>query len=281
MLRAFLACHAAAYGNSKFPLNFLVEPGDLEAQVETALRWLRAHGVEPGWRAADRAIEWLAGTGHHVVTLRQLAYPAQLAASAAPPPLLFVDGDPANLSLPQVAVVGSRQASHHGIDTAFDFGQALAALGLVVASGLARGIDGAAHRGALAGGGKTIAVLGSAIDHIYPRQHRGLADEIRGSGALVSEFPFGTAPLPANFPRRNRIISGLAVGTLVVEAALRSGSLSTALHALEQGREVFAVPGSIHSPLTKGCHALINQGAKLVETVADIVEELRELPKRY
>jgi DNA processing protein len=163
------------------------------------------------------------------------------------------------------------------MDIAYDFARILASHELVITSGLARGIDGAAHRGALAGGGKTVAVLGSAIDHIYPRQHSELADEVRRSGALVSEFPFGVAPLPANFPRRNRIISGLAVGTLVVEAALRSGSLSTALHALEQGREVFAVPGSIHSPLTKGCHALIKQGAKLVEEVADIFDELPDL----
>jgi len=273
MLRAFLACHAAAYSNPKFPLSLLARPGDGEAGV----RWLRTRGLEPDWQAADRAGEWLAAPGHHLLWLGQSQYPERLAASAAPPMLLFVDGDPSSLAAPQIAVVGSRQASPQGADIAFDFAGKLATCGLVVTSGLARGIDGAAHRGALAAGGKTVAVLGSAVDHIYPRQHRGLAEEIRASGALVSEFPFGAVPLPANFPRRNRIISGLAVGTLVVEAALRSGSLSTALHALEQGRDVFAVPGSIHSPLTKGCHALIKQGAKLVEEVTDILEELSDV----
>ncbi len=280
MLRTFLACHAAAYGNPKLPLTALAGSGCPEADLDHGLRWLRSKGLEPGWEAADRALEWLAEAGHHLLIFEHSDYPPLLAASAAPPVLLFVDGDPTCLNRPQIAVVGSRQASPQGTDIAYGFARELAACGLVVTSGLARGIDGAAHRGALAGGGNTIAVLGCAIDHIYPRQHRGLAEQMRAAGALVSEFPFGVAPLPANFPRRNRIISGLAIGTLVVEAALRSGSLSTALHALEQGREVFAVPGSIHSPLTKGCHALIKQGAKLVEEVADILEELPGLPSR-
>ena len=280
MLRTFLACHAAAYGNPKFPLNALTGAGHAEADVENGLRWLKARGLEPGWQAADRALEWLAEADHHLIVSEHSDYPALLAASAAPPVLLFVDGDPTCLSQPQIAVVGSRQASPQGTDIAYGFARELVACGLVVTSGLARGIDGAAHRGALAGGGNTIAVLGCAIDCIYPRQHRKLAEQMRVAGALVSEFPFGVAPLPANFPRRNRIISGLAIGTLVVEAALRSGSLSTASHALEQGREVFAVPGSIHSPLTKGCHALIKQGAKLVEEVTDILEELPGLPLR-
>ena len=280
MLRTLLACHAAAYGNPKFPLNVLAGSGHPETDVEDGLRWLKSRGLEPGWQAADRALEWLAEADHHLIIANQLGYPPLLAASAAPPVLLFVDGDPTCLSRPQIAVVGSRQASPQGLDIAYSFSRELATCGLEVTSGLARGIDGAAHRGALAGGGNTIAVLGCAIDHIYPRQHRRLAEQMRVAGALVSEFPFGAAPLPANFPRRNRIISGLTIGTLVVEAALRSGSLSTALHALEQGREVFAVPGSIHSPLTKGCHALIKQGAKLVEEVTDILEELPGLPLR-
>jgi len=193
---------------------------------------------------------------------------------------LFIDGDPQSLSDLQLAVVGSRQATPNGMDIARNLCQALAALGVVVTSGLARGIDGAAHRGALAGSGKTVAVLGCSIDYIYPRQHRHLAAEIAKSGALISEFPFGVAPLPANFPRRNRIISGLAAGTLVVEAAVRSGSLSTAIHALEQGREVFAVPGSILNPLSKGPHSLIKQGAKLVEDVSDIVDEVPQFRVR-
>ncbi len=280
MLRAFLACHAAAYGNSKFVFDSLSSPEELNAAADTGLRWLRTQSVEPGWEAADRALEWLSAPDHHLILLHQRGYPSQLGASSAPPLLLFVDGDPKCLCEPQLAVVGSRQATPNGMDIARNFAQLLAALGVVVTSGLARGIDGAAHRGALAGSGKTIAVLGCAIDYIYPRQHRDLAAEITKSGALVSEFPFGVAPLPANFPRRNRIISGLAVGTLVVEAALRSGSLSTAIHALEQGREVFAVPGSIQSPLSKGSHALIKQGAKLVEDIADIVDEIPEFKAR-
>ena len=275
MLHSFLACHAAAYGTPKFPFDTLSDPN----RVDSALYWLKSRGIEPGWQAADRALEWLQAPNHHLRVLGQSNYPALLAASPAPPCVLFVDGDGCCLDMPQIAMVGSRQATPQGLTIAREFAERLAAHGVIVTSGLARGIDGAAHRGALAGGGKTVAVLGCAIDHIYPRQHRALAEEVRAAGALVSEFPFGVAPLPANFPRRNRIISGLAVGTLVVEAALRSGSLSTALHALEQGREVFAVPGSIHSPLTKGCHALIKQGAKLVDDVQDVFDELPALPR--
>ena len=280
MLRTYLACHAAAYLNPKFVLPLPNSGEDLNVATEAGLRWLRAHAVEPGWDAADRALEWLAASGHHLVLHHEHGYPPQLGASSAPPVLLFVNGDPKCLSELQLAVVGSRQATPNGMDIARNFSRSIAALGVVVTSGLARGIDGAAHRGALAGEGKTVAVLGCSIDHIYPRQHCGLAEEIAKRGALVSEFPFGVAPRPANFPRRNRIISGLAAGTLVVEAALRSGSLSTAIHALEQGREVFAVPGSILNPLSKGTHALIKQGAKLVEDVADIVDELPEFRAR-
>ena len=280
MLRAFLACHAAAYGNPKFVFDSLSSLEALDSAAEAGLRWLRARAVEPGWEAADRAIEWLSAPDHHLVLLHEPGYPSQLGACSAPPVLLFVDGDPKCLCEPQLAVVGSRQATPNGMDIAHKFSQSLAALGVVVTSGLARGIDGAAHRGALAGSGKTVAVLGCAIDYVYPRQHRDLSAEIAKSGALVSEFPFGVVPSPANFPRRNRIISGLAVGTLVVEAALRSGSLSTAIHALEQGREVFAVPGSIQSPLSKGSHALIKQGAKLVEDIADIVDEIPQFKIR-
>jgi DNA processing protein len=280
MLRAFLACHAAAYLNPKFAFSSSGGPDGLNHAAEAGLRWLRARAIEPGWDAADRALEWLAAPEHHLVVYQQHGYPERLGASSAPPLLLFVNGDPKCLCEPQLAVVGSRQATPNGLDIARTFSQALAALGVVVTSGLARGIDGAAHRGALAAGGKTVAVLGCSIDHIYPRQHCNLATEIAKNGALVSEFPFGVAPWPANFPRRNRIISGLAAGTLVVEALLRSGSLSTAIHALEQGREVFAVPGSILSPLSKGPHSLIKQGAKLVEDIADIVDEIPEFHSR-
>jgi DNA processing protein len=278
MLRTFLACHAAAYNNPRYTSDLRGGPASVDERSRAALRWLKSHGMAPDWHAADHACAWLAEAGHHLLVLGDTDYPAHLAAAPSPPLLLFVDGQPHWLRQSQVAVVGSRQASPHGADTAHAFARQLAAHGIVVTSGLARGIDGAAHRGALAAGGPTVAVLGCAINHVYPRQHRALAEEVRNHGALVSEFPFGAAPLPANFPRRNRIISGLAVGTLVVEAALRSGSLSTALHALDQGREVFAVPGSIHNPLTKGCHALIKQGAKLVEEVQDILDELPTLP---
>lgn len=277
MLRTFLAFHAAVYGNPKA----LLEPPQADSALpdwpDAALHRLRTRGIEPAWAAADRAQEWLALPGHHLVLLHQSAYPALLRACVAPPSLLFVDGDLGCLSKPQIAVVGSRHATPRGMDIAHGLAHALASSGVLITSGLARGIDGAAHRGALAAGGRTVAVLGCAIDRVYPAQHRELAHDITHNGALISEFPFGAPPLAAHFPRRNRIISGLALGTLVVEAALRSGSLSTALHALDQGREVFAVPGSIQSPLSKGCHALIKQGAKLVEDVGDIIEELRDL----
>jgi DNA processing protein len=191
--------------------------------------------------------------------------------------VLFVEGDAAALSLPQLAIVGSRNPTALGRDTAEQFAAHLAAAGLAITSGLALGIDAAAHRGALAGGGQTIAVTGCGLDVVYPSAHVALAGEIAARGALVSDLPTGTPPLKQHFPRRNRIISGLAVGTLVVEAALQSGSLITARLAAEQGREVFAIPGSIHNPMARGCHRLIRQGAKLVETADDIFAELGAL----
>lgn len=278
MLRRMLALHAAFYRAPRaLPGGGAVFEDLSPERLDFALHASAASGTAPDWAAADQALAWLEAPGHAVLVVGRAGYPSLLRATAAPPALLFVDGDPAVLSHPQIAVVGSRQATPRGRDIALEFAQGLATMGVTVTSGLARGIDGAAHRGALAGGGRTVAVLGCAIDRVYPTAHRALAEEIRGAGALISEFPFGTAPLPAHFPRRNRIVSGLALGTLVIEAALRSGSLSTALHALEQGREVFAVPGSIQNPLSQGCHALIKQGAKLVESLADIVEELPEL----
>jgi DNA processing protein len=191
--------------------------------------------------------------------------------------VLFVEGDATALSMPQLAVVGSRNPTALGRDTAEQFAAHLAAAGLAITSGLALGIDAAAHRGALAAGGRTIAVMGCGPDAVYPRAHAGLAAEIAASGALVTDLPTGTPPLKQHFPRRNRIISGLSVGTLVVEAALQSGSLITARLAAEQGREVFAIPGSIHNPMARGCHRLIRQGAKLVETADDIFAELGAL----
>lgn len=228
---------------------------------------------EPGCLERGRA--WLATPGHHLIGPDDDRYPSMLRATPGAPAALFVSGDPDVLSLPQLAIVGSRAATPAGTDTARDFAAYLAARGFCITSGLAEGIDAAAHRGALAARGRTIAVCGTGLDNTYPRGHEGLAaDIVAGGGALVSEFPPGTTVRPHNFPRRNRIISALSLGTLVVEASLRSGALITARHASEQGREVFAIPGSIHNPQSRGCHRLIRQGAKLVETAADIVEEL-------
>ncbi|SMF14986.1 DNA protecting protein DprA [Alteromonadaceae bacterium Bs31] len=203
-------------------------------------------------------------------------YPELLREIKRPPPLLYVAGDPVQLSFPQVAVVGSRNPTPSGRGAAFEFSKLLASSGFTITSGLALGVDAAAHQGALSCQGKTVAVLGTGIDQVYPQRNKQIADQIiSGGGALLSEFPLGTAAQAANFPQRNRIISGLSYGTLVVEAAVRSGSLITARYALQQNRELFAMPGSIHNPLAKGCHALIKDGAKLVEKAEDIVEELK------
>lgn len=201
-------------------------------------------------------------------------YPEPLRQIQDAPPILYVRGRVELLARPQVAIVGSRNASRAGLDHAWQFAGALARRGYAVTSGLALGVDGAAHAGALAAGGDTVAVLGTGADVIYPRNHEALASQVIEQGVLISEYPPGTRPRSLHFPRRNRIISGLSRGILVVEAGLRSGSLITARLALEQGREVFAIPGSIHNPLARGCHELIRQGARLVETVDDIEEEL-------
>lgn len=205
-------------------------------------------------------------------------YPASLLATADPPFLLYLEGRRDLLARPALAVVGSRNPSAQGLDNAQAFAQALSEQGLTIVSGLALGVDGAAHRGGLVGRGSTIAVLGTGLDQIYPKRHQRLAAEIKAQGLLMSEYSLGTPALAANFPRRNRIIAGLGSGCLVVEAALQSGSLITARLASEAGREVFAIPGSIHSPQSRGCHALIRQGAKLVETAADVLDELPPLP---
>jgi len=218
---------------------------------------------------------WAAGAAsRHLVVYGATDYPAQLYEIAAPPTLLFVDGMPATLLQPQLAIVGSRKATLAARRFAAEIATAVSLAGVAITSGMALGIDAAAHAAARTAGGSTIAVFGCGIDRIYPASHRALADDIRRGGALVSEFPLGEAPRRSNFPRRNRLIAGLSLGTLVVEAALRSGSLSTALHALEQGKEVFAVPGNVQNPLSRGCHALIRQGAKLTETLADITDEI-------
>jgi DNA processing protein len=219
-------------------------------------------------------LTWLAQANNQLVTLADADYPKALLEIADPPPLLYAKGNLALLNKLSIAIVGSRNASVQGEKNAEAFAQGLAEHGLCIVSGLALGIDGAAHRGALKAKGDTIAVVGTGLDMVYPAQHRDLAHQIASSGLIISEFPLGTLSKPQNFPRRNRLISGLSLGCLVVEANLKSGSQITARLSAEQGREVFAIPGSIHSPLAKGCHQLIKQGAKLVDSLQDIVEEL-------
>ncbi|MBN3964200.1 DNA-protecting protein DprA [Pseudomonas gregormendelii] len=225
---------------------------------------------------AYHALAWLERPGQHLLMWDQPDYPALLAEISDPPPLLFVAGDPGILDKPQLAMVGSRRASRPGMDTAAAFSRSLAGAGFVITSGLALGIDAAAHQAALDVGGRTVGVLGTGLEKFYPQRNRRLADAMIASGsAVVSEFPLDAAPTASNFPRRNRIISGLSLGVLVVEASVASGSLITARLAAEQGREVYAIPGSIHHPGAKGCHQLIRDGAMLVETIEHILEALR------
>ncbi len=259
------------------------EPGPLFNSNRAALKQFGlkaqtiAHLRATEWESVDIDLAWLEKPNNHILTLNDTRYPPLLKEIPDPPPVLFVHGDPMLLHNPQLAMVGSRNPSPGGRENAHDFARHLAMAGLTITSGLAIGVDGAAHLGALDGDGNTIAVTGTGLDRVYPARQKELAHQIAGQGALISEFPPGTPPLAANFPRRNRIISGLSIGTLVVEAALKSGSLITARLASEQGREVFAIPGSIHNPLARGCHTLIRQGAKLVETAGDIIEELAPL----
>ena len=227
----------------------------------------------PDWRWTENALAWAEHTDHSILTLDDPAYPQQLKEIADPPPLLFAKGDTALLHEPQLGMVGSRNPSPQGQQNAYAFARAISQVGLTVTSGLALGIDAAAHAGALLGMGKTVAVTGTGIDLIYPRSNQGLAKQIVENGVIISEFPLGTRPAAGNFPRRNRIISGLSLGVLVVEASVASGSLITARMATEQGRDVFAIPGSIHNPMSRGCHKLIRDGAKLVENVEDILSE--------
>jgi len=226
---------------------------------------------------ALRDLEWLDSQADvHLLSSAEEAYPDLLRQIPKMPPLLFVRGDIQLLGLPQIAIVGSRNPTGGGRDNARLFAEFLAAHGFAITSGLALGVDAAAHEGALRAKGKTIAVMGTGLDLVYPSRHRGLAQEILvGGGALVSELPLGSSSRAANFPQRNRIISGLSCGVLVVEAAIQSGSLITAHTALQQNREVFAIPGSIHNPLARGCHQLIRQGATLVEVAQDIVDQLQ------
>ncbi len=261
----------------------LAQAGSLAALWRQPVAALRALGLPPSAcdllanppeAVLDADLAWLAREGVQLLAYTDADYPAQLAQIPAAPAALYVRGDVAALGRPQRAMVGSRRPTGAGRHLAFQFAEGFAAAGLVVTSGLARGIDAASHEGALAAGGQTIAVCGTGLDRIYPAQHATLAQRIATQGALVSEFPPGTAPLPANFPRRNRLISGLSRGTLVVEAARDSGSLITARRALDQGREVFAIPGSVLSPTAQGCHDLIRDGARLVTHPGEVLSEV-------
>ncbi len=227
--------------------------------------------------AISSTLNWLKKDRTHLVTLADSAYPKQLLEINNPPAVLYAIGNLHWLNHPSIAMVGSRSATPQGEKNAEDFAENLCNRGLCVVSGMALGIDGAAHRGALRANGATIAVVGTGLDIVYPARHRDLAHKIAERGLILSEFPLGTPSKAQNFPRRNRLISGLSLGCLVVEANIDSGSLITARLATEQGREVFAIPGSIHSPVTKGCHQLIKQGAKLVENTEDILEELKNV----
>lgn len=235
-----------------------------------------AAAIERGPEAAllDHTLAWIAETGNALIAWDDADYPRRLLTISDPPPAIYYRGRRELLNTPSIAIVGSRNATPQGIDNAESFAAALSGAGLTIVSGLAQGIDAAAHRGGLSAGGSSLAVIGTGPDRIYPAANRDLGHRLAAEGALLSEFSLGTPPLPANFPRRNRLLSGLSQGVLVVEATLASGSLITARFAAEQGREVFAIPGSIHSPFSKGTHRLIRDGAKLVETAQDILEEL-------
>ncbi|MDB6087930.1 MAG: protecting protein DprA, partial [Gammaproteobacteria bacterium] len=238
-------------------------------------RAAKAFLASPDEAALRSDLQWIEASGAQLVLCTDTVYPPLLAQTTGAPPVLFVLGSVASLHSPQLAMVGSRSPTAAGRKTARDFAAWFARAGLTVTSGLAVGVDAASHEGALLVGGLTVAVFGTGLDQVYPSENAALAARIRERGALVSEFPPRTRPLRVNFPRRNRIISGLSYGTLVVEAARRSGSLVTARLAAEQGREVFAIPGSIHSPVSRGCHQLIRDGAKLVEAVDDVLSELK------
>lgn len=255
------------------PEQIFATPGQaLRQVVKPAVAEAIVRGIDE--TALTTTASWLSDANNAVLTLADADYPQALLNTADPPMLLYVKGQRALLNQPALAVVGSRNASAQGLNHAEAFAEAASQAGLVIVSGLAQGIDAAAHRGGLRGSGRSVAVVGTGLDKVYPAGNRELAHQLSKTGALISEFALGTPPMAANFPRRNRIISGMSLGTLVVEASLQSGSLITARMALEQGREVFAIPGSIHSPQSKGCHRLIKQGAKLVESAQDILEEL-------
>jgi DNA processing protein len=244
----------------------------LERIVKKSIGKHIKRGAEPA--RVDAALSWLKDPANSIVTLAEPDYPAQLLNIQDPPPLLYFKGNRDLLTRPALAIVGSRNATPQGLSNAEAFAESASNAGFCVISGMALGIDAAAHLGGLRGSAASMAVVGTGLDIVYPAKNHQLAHKLAGNGALISELPLGTPAIGRNFPRRNRIISGMSQGCLVVEAALRSGSLITARQALEQGREVMAIPGSIHSPLSKGCHLLIKEGAKLVESIQDILDEL-------
>ena len=250
-------------GASRANLAKLV-PAELVSVIE--------NGPDPA--LLERTLSWIAEPGHALIAWDDADYPRALLTISDPPPAFYYRGRRELLNRPSIAIVGSRNATPQGMDNAEAFAATLSGAGFTIVSGLALGIDTAAHRGGLSAGGSSIAVIGTGPDRIYPSANRDLGQRLAADGGLLSEFPLGTPPLPANFPRRNRLLSGLSRGVLVVEATLASGSLITARFAAEQGREVFAIPGSIHSPFSKGSHRLIKEGAKLVETARDVIEEL-------
>ena len=282
-IRGWLAVGRTGPCNGHAVLRAVQAFGSVGGLFDAGDRELAALGFSHAAVAGIRGVDWCAvrreqdileRVGVSIVPIGTSLYPARLAAISSPPPVLYCRGNPEMLECPQIAIVGSRAATRGGRGRARTLAGELAARGLVVTSGLARGIDAAAHRGALDAGGSSVAVVATGPDCIYPRSNAGLARELVGAGAVVTERAPGTPPLPGNFPRRNRLISGLSLGVLVVEASLRSGSLITARFAADEGREVFAVPGSVDSALSRGCHALIRDGAKLVESVADVLDEI-------
>lgn len=277
---------AKAQVRGKCLAEMLDRHGTAERIAALASRELRNSGLSEASRHAilhpdeasiEKDLAWLEPSDHHLIHLQSEHYPELLRQIDEPPVLLYVNGRLDALHLPSLSIVGSRNPTRGGIRNAFDFARHLASCGFCIVSGLAEGIDTAAHQGALAAKARTVAFLGHGIDRVYPAANRDLAHRIAEHGALVSEYPLGSPPLRQHFPERNRLISGLSLGTLVVEAARQSGSLISARLAAEQGREVFAIPGSIHNALSRGCHLLIRQGAKLVETADDIVSELAPL----
>lgn len=258
----------------RLPRGQLLDAGFSKVQVAA----LMSTNAAPSCRDQVRSeLRWAAAPDHAIVHFESPDYPALLREIAAPPPVLYVEGRLESLGEPAIAIVGSRRGSGYGRRHAEWLAQELSSAGLLICSGMALGIDTAAHKGALAAGGRTIAVMGTGVDICYPARNRDLREQIRAQGALVSEFPLGSPGIRANFPRRNRIISGLSAGVVVVEASLKSGSLVTAKLALQQNREIFAMPGPISSPFSRGCHQLIRQGASLVETPDDILQEMHNI----